>query len=110
MLMRRYLILGLSLSFAFLAAGCSWPPPYVFKKGEFNRQRESFGKEPTDITSVIICYNKRGSTPRQIRDLAVAECAKFNKVAEFEHQDHKTCPLSTPVSAYFFCHKASPGK
>ncbi len=106
MLMRRFLIFGFCLSFAFLAAGCSWPPPYVLHKDEFNRQAETFGKEPTDIAKVVVCYNKRNSTPRQIRDLAGAECRKFNKVAKFDRQDLQTCPLATPVSAYFSCRAA----
>ncbi len=105
---RRYLILGLCLSFAFVFAGCSWPPPYVFNEGEFNREAESFGKEPTDIKRVIVCYNKRRSTPQQILDLAGAECGKFNKVAKFYRQDFKTCPLFMPVSAYFSCQATRP--
>ena len=106
--MRRYMILCLCLSFAFAAAGCSRPPPYVFNKDEFNREAVSFGKEPTDIKSVIVCYNRRGSTPQQILDLAGAECGKFGKVAKFYRQDLKRCPLFTPVSAYFFCRDTGP--
>ncbi len=89
-----------------VVAGCAGAAaPYVYKAGEFDRSSPTFGKAPTDITSVTICYNKRGTTPEEIRDMAQTECAQFDKTARFTKQNYQTCPLFTPVVAYFDCVK-----
>ena len=85
-----------------LLSACA-QPAYVHQAGEFNRNLPNFGKDVTDIESVIVCYSSRGSTPAQVRSLARAECAKFGKTAQFEEQDYGNCPLPTPVSAHFSC-------
>ncbi len=90
------------ISFAALASACA-QPAYVQQAGEFNRNSSNFGKDVTDIKSVTICYSSRGSTPAQVRSLATAECAKFGKSVRFINQDYVSCPLQTPVSAYFSC-------
>ena len=77
----------------------------MYKSGEFNRSSANFGKEPTDITSVTICYGKRGTTPEEIRDMAQTECAQFEKTTRFTDQNYQTCPLLTPVAANFECVK-----
>ena len=86
-----------------LAAACS--PPYVFKTDEFNREAPGFGRKVEDITEVAICYNKYSTTPKGIRDLAQAECAKYDKDASYSYQDYRECPLMTPRRAVFACVK-----
>lgn len=88
----------------FLAlAGCAPTQPYVFRSGEFDRTSAIFGREPADISSVTICYNKMATTPEDVRDMAVAECAKFDKRALFNRQSLKPCPLATPIAALYDC-------
>ncbi len=99
------LVAHICLPFAVLAGCAGSTVPYVYKVGEFNRASPNFGKEPTDITSVTICYGTRGTTPEEIRDMAQTECAQFEKTARFTDQNYRTCPLLTPVAAHFDCVK-----
>ena len=99
------LVARVCLPFAVLAGCAGSTVPYVYKAGEFDRSSPNFGKEPTDITSVTICYGTRGTTPEEIRDMAQTECAQFEKTARFTDQNYQTCPLLTPVAAYFDCVK-----
>ncbi len=99
------LVARVCLPFAVLAGCAASTAPYVYKVDEFNRSLPNFGKEPTDITSVTICYGTRGTTPEEIRDMAQTECAQFKKTARFTEQNYQTCPLLTPVAAYFDCVK-----
>ncbi|MCH8834692.1 MAG: hypothetical protein IH925_01975, partial [Proteobacteria bacterium] len=50
------LVARVCLPFAVLAGCAGSTVPYVYKAGEFNRASPDFGKVPTDITSVTICY------------------------------------------------------
>ncbi len=93
------------LPFAVLAGCAGATVPYVYEAGEFDRSSPNFNKEPTDITSVTICYGTRGTTPEEIRDMAQTECARFEKTARFTDQNYRTCPLLTPVAAHFDCMK-----
>ncbi len=93
------------LPFAVLAGCAGSTVPYEYKAGEFDRSLPNFAKEATDITSVTICYGTRGTTPEEIRDMAQTECAQFEKTARFTEQNYQTCPLLTPVAAYFECVK-----
>ncbi len=103
---RRVRLVGcVCLAFAVLAGCAASTVPYVYKAGEFDRSSPNFGKEPTDITSVTICYGARGTTPEEIRDMAQTECAQFEKTARFTDQNYRTCPLLTPVAAHFDCVK-----
>jgi len=98
---------------AVLLAACSAPVPqqdgqmnvdvYVYKSGEFNRSSSTFAKDPTNITSVTICYNKSGTKPQIVANMAAKECAKFSKKAEFVSQSLSICPLFTPVAAIYNC-------
>ncbi len=97
----RYAILGLFLAAPMLAA-CA-EAPYVYKAEEYDRSSEYFASEPDDISDVIICYSSSNATPAQVLELAQARCAQYGKTARFETQDYLSCPLSTPVSARFFC-------
>ncbi len=84
-------------------AGCSAPGPYVYREAEFDRKSKNFNKTPLNIDSVIICYNKYGTKPEIVANMAGAECARYNKKAEFVRQSYRTCPLTTPVAAEFDC-------
>jgi len=100
---KSFLFLGLGL--ALLAGGCGWAEPYVYDTQEFNRNAPSFGKTLDNRGSVSVCYNKRGATPREVAELAQAECGKFQKVARFTGHQRLICPLFTPVKANFSCEK-----
>lgn len=93
------------LSVVFITAACTMSDPdaYVFRPGEFNRASKDFGKEPKDIFSVTICYNKMGAKPEIISQLAVEECGKYDKKAIFKEQTLKYCPLFTPIAAVYDC-------
>jgi hypothetical protein len=105
--MRWRWLLFLAAALALTAAGCAWPEPYVYRYQEFDRSRVDFGKEPTDLASVGICYNKKNATPERIVEMAKAECAKYGRVAVYSKQRRLECPLVTPMEAVFTC-RASP--
>jgi len=77
--------------------------PYVFHEKEFNRGAVDFGKDPTDIERVTICYSSSNTTPDIVRDMAIEACGKFGKTARFVGQNYKSCPMVTPVSANYEC-------
>lgn len=85
-----------------LVTACS-APPYVHKPGQYNRASADFGRPVIDISSVTICYHSSSATPQQVRKMAVDECGRFNKRAEFSEQNYETCPLTTPVAAVYSC-------
>jgi hypothetical protein len=99
--------LGVPVLLLFLGA-CTPPPAFVYNKNEFNRNAKGFGRPATDIKSVTICYAKGGTTPRQVAELARAECSKFNKKAVFKEQNRSTCPLTTPIAVQYVC-QGGPG-
>ena len=86
-----------------LASACTGPDAYVYIDGEFNRESPTFAKKPENIDSVTICYNKSGTKPVIIVNMARTECARFNKKAEFRRQTLNICPLVTPVGAVYDC-------
>ena len=102
---RQITILVLAIGVISVTLGCSHLEPYVFKAGEFDRDSPEFAKEPTDIDTVTICYNKYGTTPQELLEMAQNTCGAFSKVARFDHQDRLNCPLLTPVGANFECVK-----
>ena len=95
--------LVVALSAVLLTTGCAAPAPYVLDAGEFNRESPTFAKGPLNIDSVIICYNKNGTKPEIVANMASAECARFNKKAEFQVQSLEHCPLLTPIAAVYDC-------
>jgi len=93
-------------SLVMLASACSSGPEegaYVHRPGEFNRASPNFAKDPENIDSVTICYNKFGTKPEIVAKMAQEECQKFNKKAEFARQSLTICPLFTPVAAIYKC-------
>ncbi len=99
--------LGAPALLLFLSA-CTPPPAFVYNKEEFNREAKDFGRPVTDIKNVTICYAKGGTTPRQVAELARAECSKFNKKAVFSKQNRSICPLTTPIAVQYAC-QGGPG-
>ena len=97
-----------SLIAAFMAAGCAAPGADVFKSGEFNRDSKTFGKEPNNLSSVTICYNKMGTSSEIISKMAVEECGKYGKKAIFFEQTLNLCPLFTPIAAVYYCEGDEP--
>ena len=112
-MVRASRILFACLSVAVLTAACSGPGgqqysqanqnAYVYHADEFNRASPTFAREPEEIDSVTICYNKYGTKPVIIANMATEECKKFNKKAEFVRQSLSVCPLFTPVAAIYDC-------
>ena len=93
-----------------LASACAGPnaadragdkDAYVFNPSEFNRN--TFDKPAVIPGSITICYNKSGTTPAAIAKIAIKECGRFNKTAEFDRQSLLVCPLFTPVAAIYNC-------
>ncbi len=89
------LVLALGLS----ACG----PPYVYTPAEFDRESDSFGKQPEDRDFVTICYSEWESSPEQALEIAENECGKYGKSARVADQRFFNCPLTTPVEATFAC-------
>lgn len=104
----RPLLMIMTLGTAFLAAACAASEPYVHNPDEFNRASKTFGKEPEDLKSVTICYNKMGTKPEIISKLAVEECGKYGKEAIFLEQKLDVCPLFTPIAAVYDCEGDEP--
>lgn len=85
------------------AAGCDQMPAYIYKEHEFSRSNPEFGREPADIASVGICYNKGGSRPEEILAIAEARCNQYGKVARFNRQEFLRCSVGYPVLAHYDC-------
>ena len=72
-----------------LVSACAGGPEqgaYVHQIDEFNRASPNFAKEPENIDSVTICYNKFGKKSEIVAKRAKEECARFNKRAELSRQ------------------------
>lgn len=91
-----------------MAAACAAPEAYVFKSDEFKRDSKTFGKEPDNLSSVTICYNKMGTRSEIISKMAVEECGKYGKKAIFFEQTLNLCPLFTPIAAVYDCEGDEP--
>ncbi|MBO6949417.1 MAG: hypothetical protein JJ855_15665 [Rhodospirillales bacterium] len=99
----KWTVLALTL---LTVAGCTGAAPYVDRPYEINRDDAMFPDGPpvTDGVSGTVCYAKSGTTPREIRALADAECARGgNLKAQFTSQSLSPCPLLTPIAAHFSC-------
>jgi len=83
--------------------GCADLEPYVYRSGEFDRGASDFGRDPSDVKTVAICYNRRTTTPAELQEMARAECAKFDKVARYTQGSILTCPVLLPLGAHFDC-------
>ena len=93
-----------STALIVLLMGCAVDlQPHIYIPGEFNRSQSNFNKPLKDRDEVIICFNKLKATPQKISNLAVLECARFNKRAEFVKQETQYCPLVTPIAARYNC-------
>jgi len=92
-------------------AACAGDPPYVDRPYEINRDSPDFpvGPPVVDGSSVTVCYAKSETTADEIRALAEQECAKGGLQAAFIRQSLATCPMMTPVAAYFKCTAAVGG-
>lgn len=93
----------LMTSLAVFAAGCSGGAPYVYDTSEFDRDSSTFLEGINDRKQFTVCYSKRASNPQDIARLAVNECAKYGKTAQFSKQSYNKCPLLTPVAAIYNC-------
>lgn len=92
----------LAVSGAVVLSACA-KPPYIHNEAAYNRDHDDFGKVRTDRDEVTVCYHRNATTPREVAQLAEAECRAFGKTAVPRDQDISTCPLTTPVAAHFDC-------
>ena len=99
----RLVLLLLVLGLPMIAGGCTDVPAFVFNPGEFNRSSPDFNKEPTDIETVTICYNRRVTPWEEVAGMARAECARVAKAARFTELNFLTCPVLVPGGAVFDC-------
>ncbi len=99
----RWIFLILFLGVAAGAGGCTDEAAFVYDSGEFDRTSPTFAKEPEDIETVTICYNRRATSQREVTRMAQAECAKFNKTARFDALEFLHCPVLTPSGTRFDC-------
>jgi hypothetical protein len=83
--------------------GCADPDAYVYRSGEFDRGAPGFGRDPTDVKTVAICYNRRVTSPVELQEMARAECAKFDKAARYTQGSILSCPVLLPLGAHFDC-------
>ena len=104
--MNRIKFLGAASLLLSMVAACAAPEPFVYHRDEFNRELATFRQEPSTISSVVVCYGTRGTSPADVIELATAECARYGKLARFSYQDYLICPLTTPVSAHYACDPA----
>jgi len=93
-----------ALVLAALAA-CGPAEPFVFKKAKFDRDSLYFNRKPDDISEVMICYRRGGTTPQAVASLANQRCGDFGKVARPRGHSLLDCPLLTPAGAVFDCVK-----
>ena len=105
MVISRGIPLIVLASLGLAALGCAEIEPYVYTGLEFDRDAPEFGKQPTNIAKVEICYNKQSTTVQALTELANARCGEFGKAARFQSQDYLECPLFTPARATFACVK-----
>lgn len=100
---RMSALVVMALAVVLATAACSRIEPFVYHPNEFNRSVKDFGKPPTDIREVGICYNKAGTKPDVLAAMARDECGRFGKTARYVGQDRATCPLFMPVRIVFAC-------
>ncbi len=94
-------LFGVGLVLALSA--CAAQPPYVFQQGEFQRDSRFYLEGVTDLQEVKVCYTKRGTTPKQVTEVAQNACAQFSKKAIFREQSYRVCPIVTPIAAVYDC-------
>lgn len=94
--------MALAVGSAAALGGCSRAEPHVYRAAEFDRR--TLGKAPVVVPGEIqVCYSKQGTGPDAVVRLAEEECAKYGKSAQFIGNEIYNCPLSTPVSARYYC-------
>ena len=103
MIYQKYIKKSLIILGFFSISACELPSAYVYISEEFNRESTFFLKGITSRDQVIICYQKSGTTPKQVLALAENECKKFSKRAIFTEQNLRVRPLLTPHSAIYQC-------
>jgi hypothetical protein len=100
--MRHIFFMFALIAVVVMVAACS-SSPFVHKPDQYDRSAKGFGQPVKDISEVTICYSAYGTQPRQVSQLAVDECAAFNKTAKFVKQSYNVCPMATPIAAIYEC-------
>lgn len=105
--MMKHIFPMLALAGVMVVVTACSKPAYVYKSEEFNRAAKDFGRPVSTINQVTICYSSYSSSPQQVSQLAIDECAAFSKKAEFYEQRYNICPLEAPVAAVYTCRRDS---
>ncbi len=82
--------------------------PYVYVDGEFNRGSILYSNGIEVRDAVQVCGNKRNASSRLVSALALVECRRYGKRAEFNETAFNLCLLRAPVAAVYFC--STPGE
>ena len=82
--------------------------PYVYVDGKFYRGSIFYSNGIEARDAVQACDNKRNASSRLVSALAVAECHRFGKRAEFNKTAFNLCSLRMPVVEVYFC--STPGE
>jgi hypothetical protein len=86
------LIAGLAAACGSMVAPFEGVPPKVAPPGIGD-----------DDFRVSVCYNKRFSTPEQVRAVAIEACGAQGEPQLIDQDVELFCPLLTPVRANFVC-------
>ena len=82
-----------------LMGGCA-SEPFIDGRREAGSTRPL---GPSTVNRVAICYNSRSTTPEAVMQLAESECAKTDRVPQFDGEDIMDCSVVNPTRAYFRC-------
>ncbi len=80
-------------------AGCA-SEPFVDGRREAGSTRPV---GPSSANRVAICYNSRATTPEAVWQLAESECAKTDRVPQYQGQDALSCSIVNPTRIFFRC-------
>ena len=82
-----------------LLSGCA-ADPFVDGRREAGSTR-NIG--PSTLNRVAICFNGRTTPQEAVLELAESECAKTDRVPQYDGQDRFSCTWGNPTRAFFRC-------
>ncbi len=92
--------LALALGSATLLLGACGSAVYVDSRREAG-QSAPVGTSTPDM--VAICYSKSPATSAEVLKLAVSECAKTSRVAQYHREDRWGCTAVAPRRVFYSC-------
>ncbi len=82
-----------------LTSGCT-SDPFVDGRREAGATR-NIG--PSTLNRVAICFNGRTTPQQAVLELAESECAKTDRVPQYDGQDRFSCTWGNPTRAFYRC-------